>query len=244
MARARLLSKSLSTSEKRAALHTRAPDLAEFAQALYPLLVVHADDLGRFDGDAFTVKHQVDPTSPRALADFDAALDALDDVGLITRYLDPALGKRAMQIVDFKQHQPGLKQRETASKFSAPPPRTAHTGTSRQDAADDGTARQPAADDALPGSRARAELNVKGREQNKDKYAPFRAHDPNPREPDDNVAVIAKLVATEFADTQLPEPELRAAVKERCAELHIAYDGATIGKALDSARHHRKAARA
>jgi|SRR5262245_17727180 len=242
MARARLISKSLSTSEKRAALHARAPDLAEFAQALYPLLVVHADDLGRFDGDAFSVKHQVDPTSPRTLADFDAALDALDDVGLITRYLDPALSKRAVQIVDFKQHQPGLKQRETASKFSAPPPRAATPGMSRQETADGGTLRQPAAGDADHGSRARAELNRT--EENKDKYAPFRAHDPNPREPDDNVAVIAKLVATEFADTQLPEPDLRAAVKQRCAELHIAYDGATIGKALDSARHHRKAARA
>ena len=51
MARGRMLSKSLSTSTKRARLHrvlgppcpTCGGSLAEFAQALYPLLVAHAD---------------------------------------------------------------------------------------------------------------------------------------------------------------------------------------------------------
>jgi hypothetical protein len=257
VARARLLSKSFSTSEKRAALHARTPALAEFAQALFPLLVVHADDLGRFDGDAFTIKHQVDPTSPRSLDDFDAALTALDDVGLITRYIDLGIGKRALQIVDFKQHQPGLKQRETASRFSAPPDR----GNPRQPTAFHGNPRQPAEESATHGSRARAELNRTEEEDQqassidrgeRDQQASSgevraqlrRAHDPDPRTADDNVAVIANLVATEFADTQLAGADLTAAIKQRCADLHITYDSTAIRKALDSAAHHRKAARA
>jgi hypothetical protein len=86
MARGRMISKSLSTSEKRAALHDEAGKLAEFCQALYPLLVAHADDWGCLQGDVFTVKHLVDPTSPRRLVDFEAALMALHNVGLVRWY--------------------------------------------------------------------------------------------------------------------------------------------------------------
>jgi hypothetical protein len=81
-----MISKSLSTSERRAALHEEAGKLAEFCQSLYPLLVAHADDWGCLQGDVFTVKHLVDPTSPRRLADFEGALMALHNVGLITWY--------------------------------------------------------------------------------------------------------------------------------------------------------------
>ncbi len=88
MARGRMISKSLSTSEKRAALHQHAGKLAEFCQSLYPLLIAHADDWGCQAGDPFTVKHLVDPTSPRRVTDFEAALMALHNVGLITWYQD------------------------------------------------------------------------------------------------------------------------------------------------------------
>lgn len=118
MARGRMISKSLSTSEKRAELYTAAGPLAEFCQALFPLLVVHSDDFGRQSGSAFTVKHVVDPVTPRTLGEFDTALNALHTVGLITRYVSD--GKQVIEIVNFKEHQPGLKQRGGASKFDPP----------------------------------------------------------------------------------------------------------------------------
>lgn len=80
------MSKALSTSEKRAALHQVAGKLAEFCQSIYPLLIAHADDWGCLQGDAFTIKHLVDPTSPRRVGEFEAALVALHNVGLITWY--------------------------------------------------------------------------------------------------------------------------------------------------------------
>jgi hypothetical protein len=109
-----MISKSLSTSEKRAALHRAAGPLAEFSQGLYPLLIVHADDFGRLQGDLFTVQHVVDPSSPRQVNDFRVALTALDTVGLIQWY--EVEGRQFVQIVDFEAHQVGLHKR-TASRI-------------------------------------------------------------------------------------------------------------------------------
>src|SRR5262249_32467565 len=117
MARGRMISKSLSTSQRRAALYTACPKLAEFCQMLYVLLVVHADDFGRLAGDEFTVKHQVDPTSPRKLADFSTALSALHEVGLIQWYAVSAV--KVIQIVKFEEHQSGLHRR-TKSRLPEP----------------------------------------------------------------------------------------------------------------------------
>lgn len=117
MARGRMISKTLSTSEKRAALHRVVPELAEFCQQLYPLLVAHADDFGRLQGDVFTVKHAIDPTSPRPLADFERGLKALDTVGLLSWYESGS--RRYIQIEQFDQHQVGLHKRTTSS---FPPP--------------------------------------------------------------------------------------------------------------------------
>jgi hypothetical protein len=123
MARGRMVSRSLSTSERRAALHTVAGPLAEFAQGLYVLLVVHSDDFGREQGDVATVKFAVDPTSPRPLEDFRAALKALHVVGLIQWYSsdDPNGGaaRTYIQINSFEQHQTGLHKR-TKSHFPGP----------------------------------------------------------------------------------------------------------------------------
>lgn len=113
-----MLSKALSTSRKRAALHATVPDLAEFCQQLYPLLLAHADDFGRLSGDAFTVKHAVDPTSPRPLSDFGRALQAIHNVRLIAWY--PIDDPKFVQIINFEAHQVGLHKR-TASKFPEPP---------------------------------------------------------------------------------------------------------------------------
>src|SRR5262245_40054888 len=118
MARGRMISKSLSTSEKFAALVDRAGPLAEFCQTLYTLLVPHTDDFGRLQGDAFTVKHVVHPSSSRTLQEFHAALQLLDDVELIQRY---AVKKKLyVQVEHFDDHQQGLHKR-TRSQFPAPP---------------------------------------------------------------------------------------------------------------------------
>lgn len=114
MARGRMISKSLSTSEKFAALIPVAGDLAEFCQALYPLLLIHTDDFGRLQGDPFTVKTLCFPASPRTLLEFAAALAHLHRSHLITTYV--VLDKTYIQITDFDAHQMGLHKR-TRSRF-------------------------------------------------------------------------------------------------------------------------------
>lgn len=119
MARGRLISRSLGTASlKYHALHAAAGKLAEFCQSLYPLLVASADDFGRLQGDAFTIKHHVFSTSPRRQDEFDRALNHIATVGLIARYVIG--GKLFLEIVDFEPHQPGLTRR-TKSKFPPPP---------------------------------------------------------------------------------------------------------------------------
>lgn len=118
MARGRMISNSLSTSEKFASLVTVTPELFEFCHALYPLLVSHTDDFGRLQGDAFTVKAKCYPASPRPLAEVERGLQRLDDVGLIVWYA--VSRKRFIQIVEFEKHQQGLHKR-TRSQFPRVP---------------------------------------------------------------------------------------------------------------------------
>lgn len=82
MTRGRMISKSVSTSRKLAALTGEAGSLGEFAQMLYLLLVPHFDDFGRLDGEPFTVKHLALPISPRPEGDFGAALQGIARVDL------------------------------------------------------------------------------------------------------------------------------------------------------------------
>lgn len=114
MARGRLVSRTIGSSRKFAALHRTAGELAEFAQTLYPLLIACSDDFGRQAGDAFTVKLVVFPSSPRTEDEFRLALASLASVGLVHWY--EATGGQVVQIVEFDEHQPGLHKR-TASKF-------------------------------------------------------------------------------------------------------------------------------
>jgi hypothetical protein len=109
VARGRMLSKSWSTSEKRARLHDLAGRLAEFCQGLFPLMVVHADDFGRHAGDPFTVKLAIDPISQRTVDEFAKALQLLHEVGLIIWYRHD--GRQFYQIADFDKHQVGLHRR-------------------------------------------------------------------------------------------------------------------------------------
>jgi hypothetical protein len=116
MARGRMISNSLSTSEKFAQLSAK--ELGEFCQALYPLIVAHSDDFGRLQGDPFTVKAKCYPASPRSLEQFKDALTHLDSVGLVVWYV--VEGKRYLQIVNFERHQIGLHKR-TRSMFPRVP---------------------------------------------------------------------------------------------------------------------------
>lgn len=109
-----MVAKSLSTSQRYARLNEVAGRLAEFCQAMYPLLVAHADDFGRLAGDVFTVKHLVVPTSKRKESDVEKALAALHEVGLIVWY--EAEGRKCIQIHKFEDHQQGLHKR-TKSEF-------------------------------------------------------------------------------------------------------------------------------
>lgn len=117
MARGRMIAKSLSTSRRYGRLHEVAGKRAEFCQALYPLLVAHADDFGRLSGDAYTVKHAIVPTSPRKEGDIVAALEALQRVGLIAWY--DAGDAKCIQISNFDAHQQGLHKR-TQSAYPEP----------------------------------------------------------------------------------------------------------------------------
>lgn len=98
-----MISKSLSTSAKVAALHRICPKMAEFCRVLFVLLVAHADDHARLQGDELTVKLQVDPISPRKLPDFVAALHLLHEVGLILWY--QVGDRKVIEIVKFSDHQ-------------------------------------------------------------------------------------------------------------------------------------------
>lgn len=111
-----MLSKKISTSKKFAVVGSAA---GEFPQLLYTLLMPHCDDFGRQPGDAFTVKHEVFPTSPRSEDEFESALVALEVSGLIQRYAVD--GQQVIQIVKFETHQQGLHKR-TGSEFPEPPP--------------------------------------------------------------------------------------------------------------------------
>jgi hypothetical protein len=120
MARGRMISKSLSTSERFAALHDHAGKMAEFCQSLYPLLVAHADDWGCQQGDVFTIKHLVHPTSPRKLPEFETALKHLHNAGLIAWY--QADDKWVVCIRGFAAHQTLKGHDKDGRKRPFPPP--------------------------------------------------------------------------------------------------------------------------
>lgn len=117
MAKARLIARSLGTSERYAGLIEAAGPLSDFCMALYPLLVVNADDFGRLEGSAFTVRVRIFPITLHTQSDFEAALTALEQVGLIQRY--DVNKKTVIQIVQFDRYQRGLHKR-TESEFPDP----------------------------------------------------------------------------------------------------------------------------
>jgi hypothetical protein len=94
------------------------PELIEFSQALYSLLLAHADDFGRQEGNIETVRFRVFPTSHRTEDEFGAALNALAQSELIEWY--DANKQSVIAIRKWDSHQTGLHKR-TKSKFPDPP---------------------------------------------------------------------------------------------------------------------------
>ncbi len=161
MARGRFISKSLSTSRKFAGLHQTAGDLAEFSQALYCLLVAHADDFGRLDGDPWTVKHAILPASPRTVTDVTKALALIANAELIAWYdaTIPGTDKnvKVVQIQLFDEHQQGLHRR-TKSLFPEYPGSSGKLPDLQESPGMSGLSR----------SRREVEVEEKGREEKLD----------------------------------------------------------------------------
>jgi len=210
MSRGRMISKSLGSSRKFHAVLARAGRLGEFAQLLYPLLVVNTDDHGRMAGDAFTVKHLVLPASPRPESAFGSAMDVLADVGLLDRY--QVDGVIYLQIHDFEAHQVGLHKR-TASRFPEYP---GPSGNYRE----------------VPSQEKRTEKKrreLKGREE---KGTRTVAQSDAPR------FSLLEKIAHEAIDLEGANAELSQlgdAVKSLCAIRGIPYDSTSVRKAIDSA---------
>ena len=217
MARGRMLSKSLSTSVKRGRLPAVLGPLAEFAQALYPLLVAHADDFGREIGDPFTVKSTVDPSSRRSILEFADALIGLKTVGLIRLYAVPESDRIVLEIVDFDAHQTGLHKR-TQSRYPDPP------------------SPEPPGISGIVRSRARAELELNLREPNLRKVradAPtFKAR---PVEKP-KIPTLAAMVRADLLPLGITDPgDLIEAAKRRAAQLKLKYTSSAIRRAIASA---------
>lgn len=223
MARGRMISKSLSTSEKFASLTTIAGELAEFCQTLYPLLVAHSDDFGKLQGDTFTVKFVCFPISPRPVQEFAVALAHLHAAGLIIRY--EIESKAYIQIENFEQHQQGLHKR-TKSIFPDVP------GVSGKSPVNE-----------------LKELELEGtrRKEEKDKNSGVPPHSVQfpDRKPSENVKIITKLaheVLKSHNGHDVSGADLCDEIKTLCAKRKIAYDAMVIRKALDSADVQRRAA--
>ncbi len=254
MARGRMLSKTLGVSRRFNAIADSAQALTEFTQLLYTLLVPHTDDFGRMSGDPFTIKMTVLPASPRSLADFRTAMAVLHQSQLITVY---HVGDETwLQVNKFDEHQVGLHKR-TASMIPAP---TASQKTSQIPPvieADSISGKFP----EIPGnpdvvrkfpemtgnssSRARAELNLTELNRTKERRTVASPH-PLPRRPVQNVKIITKIAHEVLVIHNGHDDvgaDLCAEIKDLCAERHIAYDTATVRKALDSAEVQRKKAR-
>ena len=227
MARGRFISKSFSTSKKRGALFAKhgtpcphcGGSLAEFAQALYLLLVPHADDHGRQDGDPFTVQKVVDPLTPRPEGAFIAALQALGEVGLV-RWYTAGKSRQVLSIEAFDEHQ-GLRY-HAVSKFPEFP---ATSGNARESSETSG-----ALPKVLPEEK-RSE--VKRREEVR-ATAPRRARPPaNGARP--NVKTLAAMVLKEVLPLGLKHADIPEAVKERAAKHLLPYDGRSVASAISSA---------
>jgi hypothetical protein len=80
----------------------------------------------------------------------------------------------------------------------------------------------------------------KGTELNRTEFNQYSGE--APRTPAENVRVITAVVHELQKLGGIPAADLSEAVKGRCAELKIAYDSTTVGKAIDSMRAQKRKA--
>lgn len=219
-----MISKSLGSSRKFHALLAKAGRLGEFAQVLYPLIVVNTDDHGRMPGDAFTVKHLVLPTSPRPEEAFGTAMDAIADVELIHRYIVD--GIVYLQVNDFEAHQVGLHKRRESRLPEYP-------GVS-------GNYREVPPQEK--GTEGKGTGTGKGRELNRSTSSVADAPPcGKPAEnPNDNVGVITVIAHEAIDQLGLDHVDLCETVKSLCAVRDIAYRSDVVRKAIDSATFQRR----
>lgn len=112
MAKARMISRSISTSRKLARVDDR-------AALLFTWIQPHTDDYGRMEGDAMTVRAKVCPMRPYTDDDVEASLEVLNKIGLILRY--KVDGEQYVQVCGFEEHQTFKTDRPRKSEYPAPP---------------------------------------------------------------------------------------------------------------------------
>lgn len=117
MAKGRMISKSISTSEKLLLLGEQLEEcgLSEFGQLLYTWTIPHTDDYGRMDASPRILKLKVMPGSARSLKEFQIALNAMEAVGLIYLYQE----KKYLEIADNDKHQTYRADRTRRADYPA-----------------------------------------------------------------------------------------------------------------------------
>lgn len=177
--------------------------MSEWAQLLWPLLIVHADDFGRLQGEPELVKARCKPLSPRPPSDFDAALDEMEASGLIFRY--EVDGRIYIQIRKWDEHQDGLHKR-VRSEFPEPPtPSPELPGTSRNFPELPGSSR-------VEEKRREVEQEQKHISPNGEKSStPSAAEDPSPPE--------AEAVQSHNGRTSIPFAAIVDAWNETCGDV-------------------------
>ena len=113
MARGRIISKSISHSEKLALLYEVDNGLAEFACLLFTWLIPHTDDHGQISASPLSVKMEVMTNSPRSILDVKNALSLLAVVKLIELHKTEPI----LRIVNFDSFQTFRGDRTKQNKY-------------------------------------------------------------------------------------------------------------------------------
>lgn len=107
MASRRMISKSISVSAK-------VNSISDFSALLFTWMIPHLDDYGVLDGDEGTIKALVVPRRKQTASAVGQALEEMQKIGLIWRYLHNE--RPYVQFINFEEHQEGLHKR-TAPKL-------------------------------------------------------------------------------------------------------------------------------
>lgn len=111
MAKARMISRSISTSRKLA----RVDDMAAL---IFTWIQPHTDDYGRLEGDAMTVRAKVCPMRDYTNEQVEKALQEMEVAGLITLYT--VNNERYLQVCNFEEHQTFKTDRPRKEEYPKP----------------------------------------------------------------------------------------------------------------------------